>query len=105
MAISFTAAATGAALAALAQRGHGLGVRLSASHSTTCTGLSYALEFADSLNDRDVSFMLDEGLRLIVDIAHLAFFEGVTVDYVRQADGEGFQIASPPPSCDTCHCN
>lgn len=103
MAISFTPAATGAALAALKHRGHGIGVRLCASTSG-CSGLSYHMEFADELNPRDVSFTLDEGLRLVVDMAHVNFLEGVVVDYLRQQDGEGFHISSPL-LCDTCDCS
>ena len=103
MAISFTPAATGAALAALGQRGNGIGVRLCASTSG-CSGLSYYMEFADELRENDECFALEEGLRLIVDTRHLTFMDGIVVDYLRQQNGEGFHISSPL-LCGECECS
>lgn len=102
MSIRITPAAAGAVLAALSQRGRGIGVRLCMSMSG-CSGLSYWLEFADELQDQEMTFDLD-GVRVVIPTSHLMFVEGLEIDYLRKENEEGFVINGPASCKDECAC-
>lgn len=102
MGIRMTPAAVGAALAALRQRGTGVGVRLCVSLSG-CSGMSYWLEFADQLADDEVTFDMD-GLRLVLKTSHLVYVDGLEIDYQRRQNEEGFVVNGPNVCQDACDC-
>lgn len=102
MGIRITPAAAGAVRAALSHRGRGIGVRLCMSMSG-CSGMSYWLEFADQLQDQEVTFDLD-GVRVAVQAAHLMYVEGLEIDYLRKENEEGFVINGPASCKDECAC-
>lgn len=102
MGISLTPPAAGEVRAALHQRGKGIGVRLCLS-MTGCSGMSYWLEFADELNESEMTFDLD-GVRVLVETRHLVYIEGLEIDYVRRENEEGFVISGPNTCKDECEC-
>lgn len=102
MSIRITPAAAGAIRAALSHRGKGIGVRLCMSMSG-CSGMSYWLEFADELQDTEMSFDLD-GVRVLIQTSHLVYIEGLEIDYLRKEHEEGFVINGPNTCQDQCEC-
>jgi iron-sulfur cluster assembly protein len=93
MAIQLTPAAADRIRNQLAQRGHGLGLRLGVK-TTGCSGLSYVVNFADEPAPGDQVFE-SEGVRVYVDLASLPALEGVRVDFVRQGLNESFRFENP----------
>mgnify|MGYP002382256879 CR=1 FL=1 len=67
---------------ALAQRGGGVGLRVSVKTSG-CSGYAYALEFADAAAPEDLSFA-SEGVTLLVDAKSLPLVDGTRLDWVRE---------------------
>ena len=65
----------------LANRGSGVGVRLSV-QTTGCSGLGYNMEFVDSVNDDDTTFD-DKGIKVIVDAKSLIYIDGTEVDFQK----------------------
>jgi iron-sulfur cluster assembly protein len=93
MAIQLTPAAADRIRSQLAQRGHGLGLRLGVK-TTGCSGLSYVVNFADEPAPDDQVFE-SEGVRVYVDPESLPALEGVRVDFVRQGLNESFRFENP----------
>jgi len=93
MAIQLTPAAAQRIRTQLAQRGHGLGLRL-AVKTTGCSGFSYVVNFADEPAADDAVFE-SEGVRVYVDPASLPAIDGTRVDFVRQGLNESFQFENP----------
>lgn len=77
----------------LANRGKGVGIRLGVK-TTGCSGLSYVLEFVDSLAEEDIEFP-QAGFSLIVDPKSLAYLDGTELDFVKEGLNEGFQFNNP----------
>ena len=77
----------------LANRGKGAGLRL-AVRTSGCSGMAYALEFADDVNEEDVVFE-DKGVRVIVDPRSLVYLDGTELDFVREGLNEGFKFNNP----------
>ena len=67
-----------------------------------CSGLSYSMSFANSVNplDEDHIFIFD-GVRVAVDKKSMLFLDGTTLDYVDGFSGGGFKFDNPNagPSC------
>lgn len=93
MAIQLTPAAAQRIRSQLAQRGHGLGLRLGVK-TTGCSGLSYVVDFADQPGPDDQVFE-SEGVRVYIDPASLPALEGVRVDFIRQGLNESFRFENP----------
>lgn len=77
----------------LAERGHGLGIRLGVKPSG-CSGFSYILEFVDQVEDTDVSYE-QHGVTVVVDKKSLVYLDGVHLDYVVRGLNEGFEYINP----------
>jgi iron-sulfur cluster assembly protein len=73
MAITLTSKAAERMSDYLANRGSGIGVRLSV-QTTGCSGLGYNMEFVDSINEDDTTFD-DKGVKVIVDAKSLIYIE------------------------------
>jgi iron-sulfur cluster assembly protein len=101
MAITMTESAARHVRKTLDKRGKGVGLRL-AVKTSGCSGLSYALEFADEGTAEDVSFEHD-GLTLIVDQKSLPFLDGTELDFVKEGLNEGFKFNNPNVK-DSCGC-
>jgi iron-sulfur cluster assembly protein len=70
-----------------------MGLRL-AVRISGCSGLAYALEFADKVEADDVEFE-DHGVRILVDQKSLMYLDGTRLDYARVGMKEGFKFENP----------
>jgi iron-sulfur cluster assembly protein len=77
----------------LSKRGKGVGLRL-AVKTSGCSGLAYAIEFADEALPEDQVFD-SHGLKLLVDARSLPFIDGTELDFVREGLNEGFKFHNP----------
>lgn len=101
MAITMTEAAARHVQKSIDKRGKGVGLRL-AVKTSGCSGLSYAIEFADETSPEDVSFE-SHGLQLLVDRKSLPFLDGTQLDFVREGLNEGFKFNNPNSKAE-CGC-
>ena len=93
MAISITENAARHVSGQLAERGHGLGIRVGIK-TTGCSGMAYVLEFADSLQAGDKVFE-ERGVKIVVDPKSLLYLDGTQMDFVKQGVNEGFEFKNP----------
>jgi len=93
MSISLTDSAADRIRHSLAQRGHGLGLRLGV-RKTGCSGFAYVVNFADEETRGDHVFE-DRGVKVFVDPSSLALIDGTTVDFVKQGLNEAFRFRNP----------
>lgn len=102
MAISLTEAAAQHVSKMLAQRGHGVGLRLGTKKSG-CTGFAYVVDYADEIGADDQVFE-SHGITIVVDGSSLAYLDGTEVDFV-QANllNRGFEFRNPNAK-DHCGC-
>jgi iron-sulfur cluster assembly protein len=77
----------------LANRGHGLGLRLGV-RKTGCSGFAYVINYADEVAPQDLVFE-DRGVKVYVDPDSLPLIDGTTVDFVRQGLNEAFRFQNP----------
>ncbi len=77
----------------LQSRGKGVGIRLGVK-TTGCSGLSYVLEFVDTIAPEDEVFA-QEGFSLIVDPKSLVYLDGTELGFVKEGLNEGFQFNNP----------
>lgn len=59
-----------------------------------CSGLEYALDFAESARMGDTVLEMD-GLKIYIDMASLQFLKGTVIDYVSSLQGSGFKFNNP----------
>ena len=85
----------------LEKRGKGIGLRLGIKTSG-CSGLSYMLEFVDTLNEDDQVFE-QHGVKVIVDTKSLVYLDGTQLDFVKEGLNEGFKFTNPNVK-DECGC-
>ena len=81
--------------------GKGIGLRLGIKTSG-CSGLSYMLEFVDTLNEDDQVFE-QHGVKVIVDTKSLVYLDGTQLDFVKEGLNEGFKFTNPNVK-DECGC-
>ena len=93
MSITVSAAAARHIQRSLSKRGAGVGLRL-AVKTSGCSGLAYALEFADAAEPQDLAFE-SNGVTVLVDPKSLAFLDGTELDFVREGLNEGFKFNNP----------
>jgi iron-sulfur cluster assembly protein len=101
MPVSMTEAAAKHVQKSLSKRGKGVGLRL-AVKTSGCSGLAYAIEFADEAKPEDVSFE-SHGMQLLIDAQSLPFLEGTQLDFVREGLNEGFKFNNPNSKAE-CGC-
>lgn len=77
----------------LKERGKGLGVRLGVT-KTGCSGYAYQIEFADEWKSEDFLSIHDDVYVWVTKEAY-KYFEGMTVDYVKQGLNEKFTFINP----------
>ena len=85
----------------LDKRGKGVGLRL-AVKTSGCSGMAYALEFADESQPEDLIFE-SAGVKLLVDPRSLPYLEGTELDFVREGLNEGFKFNNPNSKAE-CGC-
>jgi len=85
----------------LAQRGHGLGIRICFPEGAD-GGVRMGMEFADTVSESECC--LDaEGFMVAVACTRLPRLHGMRLDFRREAGHSGFHLA-PVESCATCSC-
>ena len=67
-----------------------------------CSGLEYALDFADEARMGDSVFEV-EGLTVYIDMASAQYLQGTEIDYVSGLQGQGFKFNNPNATR-TCGC-
>ncbi|MDJ0749958.1 MAG: iron-sulfur cluster assembly protein IscA [Woeseiaceae bacterium] len=93
MAISLTDAAADRVRGYLENRGTGLGLRVGVT-ATGCSGYSYVINYAESIDDDDVVFE-DKGVKVVIDPEALALIDGTEVDFVKNGLNEAFSFRNP----------
>mgnify|MGYP001483325151 FL=1 len=93
MAITLTENAIDRAKEFLNNRGKGVGIRLGIK-TTGCSGLSYVIEFADTINSEDQIFEQD-GIKIIIDPKCMIYLDGSELDYTKEGLNEGFKFTNP----------
>jgi len=93
MAVSLTPSAAERVRSFLANRGHGVGLRLGVKQ-TGCSGYAYLVNYADEVGAADVVFDCN-GVKVIVDRESLRFVDGTEIDFVRQGLNEAFKFHNP----------
>jgi iron-sulfur cluster assembly protein len=101
MSLSLTERAARQIKKQLEKRGKGLGLKLAIKKSG-CSGYSYALDYADNLNENDIVFE-ELGVKVIVHTDDIPFIEGIELDYRREGINEAFQFNNPNVKA-TCGC-
>lgn len=101
MAITLTESAATRVHNFLKSRGKGVGLRLGVKTSG-CSGMAYALEFADEVEGEDHTFD-SFGVTVLVDARSLPYLDGMELDYVKEGLNEGFKFNNPNVK-DTCGC-
>jgi len=93
MAITLTPAAADRVRNFLAERGHGVGLRLGI-RKTGCSGYAYVVNYADAVELGDAVFDT-QGVQVLVDPDSLKLIDGTVVDFVRQGLNEAFRFTNP----------
>ena len=101
MSITLTESAADRVKTFLEKRGKGIGLRLGIKTSG-CSGLSFMLEFVDTLNEDDQVFE-QHGVKVIVDTKSLVYLDGTQLDFVKEGLNEGFKFTNPNVK-DECGC-
>ncbi|WP_109077261.1 iron-sulfur cluster assembly protein IscA [Aggregatibacter kilianii] len=101
MSVTLTESAANRVKTFLEKRGKGIGLRLGIKTSG-CSGLSYMLEFVDTLNEDDQVFE-QHGVKVIVDTKSLVYLDGTQLDFAKEGLNEGFKFANPNVK-DECGC-
>jgi iron-sulfur cluster assembly protein len=101
--IAVTETAQATVVKMLAQRGHGVGIRLGVK-TTGCSGLAYTLEYVDKYEpEAGVTNYAQSKFVVLVDAKSQAYLDGMTVDWVRNGLNEGFEFINPNER-DKCGC-
>jgi iron-sulfur cluster assembly protein len=101
MAITLTESAATRVQNFLKTRGKGIGLRLGVKTSG-CSGMAYAIEFADEAEADDHTFA-SFGVTVLVDPRSLPYLDGMELDFVKEGLNEGFKFNNPNVK-DTCGC-
>jgi iron-sulfur cluster assembly protein len=59
-----------------------------------CSGVAYAIEFADKIRDKDLVFEFD-GLKVVVDPKSMVYLRGSVLDYEFKLMEHGFKFKNP----------
>jgi iron-sulfur cluster assembly protein len=93
MAITLTPAAADRVRHFIAERGHGVGLRLGV-RKTGCSGFAYVVNYADEVQVKDCVFA-SQGVQVLVDADSLALIDGTEIDFVRHGLNEAFRFRNP----------
>ncbi|MBH1960997.1 MAG: iron-sulfur cluster assembly protein IscA [Rhodocyclales bacterium] len=92
MSVTLTESAAKRVQTFLAKRG-GIGLRV-AVKTSGCSGMAYALEFADAADKDDLHFE-SHGVTVLIDPKSLPYINGTELDFVREGLNEGFKFNNP----------
>lgn len=93
MAITLTQSAADRVRHFIAERGHGVGLRLGV-RKTGCSGFAYVVNYADEVQPNDRVFT-SQGVQVLVDTDSLALIDGTEIDFVRHGLNEAFRFRNP----------
>jgi iron-sulfur cluster assembly protein len=68
-----------------------------------CSGLSYTMDFDDTITDMDEVVEVDGGLKVVIDKKSVLYLFGTELTYSDGLSGRGFQWENPNASR-TCGC-
>jgi iron-sulfur cluster assembly protein len=68
-----------------------------------CSGLSYAMDFDNTIEPTDEIVEIDGGLKVVIDRKSLLYLYGTELDYSDGLNVKGFQWGNPNASR-TCGC-
>lgn len=68
-----------------------------------CSGLSYVMDFDDTIQPTDEVVEFDEGLKVVIDKKSILYLFGTELTYSDGLNGKGFQWENPNASR-TCGC-
>lgn len=94
--ISLTEQAAQKIKASLTARGRGLGIRVGVK-TAGCSGMSYVLEFVDSLTPDEVEYVC-HGVTIFTTQKDLVYIDGLKMDWTKQGLNEGFEFINPNES-------
>jgi len=77
----------------VAKRDAAIGLRIGVTESG-CSGYSYAMDFAESINDND-TVVEQGGVKVIIDEASMPILDGIELDYVKQGLNQSFKFNNP----------
>jgi iron-sulfur cluster assembly protein len=101
MTIQLTESAARQIQTQLARRGRGLGLRVGVK-KVGCSGFAYTYDYADEIGAEDRAFE-SHGTKVVVDARSLDFFNGATLDFVREGLKQSFKFVNPNVYA-TCCC-
>jgi len=101
MTVTLTESAAKRVSSFIEKRGKGVGLRL-AVKTGGCSGLAYAIEFADAAEPEDLLFE-SYGVTVLIDPKSHVFLAGTELDFVREGLNEGFKFNNPNVK-DQCGC-
>jgi iron-sulfur cluster assembly protein len=68
-----------------------------------CSGLSYVMDFDNTIESTDETVEVDGGLKVVIDRKSVLYLYGTELDYSDGLNGKGFQWVNPNASR-TCGC-
>jgi len=68
-----------------------------------CSGLSYTMDFDDTITEMDEVVNIDAGLKVVIDKKSVLYLFGTELTYSDGLSGRGFQWENPNASR-TCGC-
>jgi iron-sulfur cluster assembly protein len=68
-----------------------------------CSGLSYVMDFDNTIESTDETVEIDGGLKVVIDRKSVLYLYGTELDYSDGLNGKGFQWVNPNASR-TCGC-
>lgn len=77
----------------LTARKHGAGIKIG-TKLTGCSGLSYIIEFVDTINSWDEE-IVSYGVHVFVEPKDVVYLNGLVVDWKREGLNEGFEFTNP----------
>ncbi len=77
----------------VSKREAAIGLRIGVTESG-CSGYSYAMDFAESVNDND-TVVEQDGVKVIIDEASMPILDGIELDYVKQGLNQSFKFNNP----------
>ncbi|MCD8339233.1 MAG: iron-sulfur cluster assembly protein IscA [Burkholderiales bacterium] len=101
MALTLTEKAADHVQKFLTKRGKGIGIRVGVKTSG-CSGMAYALEFADEVEPDDNVFE-SNGVKVVVDPKSLVYIDGTQIDFVKEGLNSGFKFQNPNEK-ESCGC-
>lgn len=91
--ITLTETAAAKVQSSIAARGKGLGIRVGVKTSG-CSGMSYVLEFVDTLSDNDIEYVCHD-VHVFATKKDLVYINGLQMDWKKRGLNEGFEFTNP----------